>query len=182
MGVGHSDPWVELHMWPQWMWAQKSSKGHLGSLTFLLKFFVKNGHCIHILWCIFMGLWNNDTWLESQIWPQQKWGQRSSRGHWPLFKVFFFFFNGHCIHTLWCISMGVGHSDPLVESHTCDLNRCGVKSHLEVNWGHWKNGHCIHILWCICMGLGHNDTQVKSRMWPQQKRGQRSPRDRWPFS
>ena len=26
MGLGHSDPWVELHIWPQQKWV----KGHLG--------------------------------------------------------------------------------------------------------------------------------------------------------
>ena len=77
MGLGHNDPWVESHMWPQQMWGQRSSRvNNLGSS------FSKKVHCIHILWCIFMGLGHND--LESHIWPQQMWGQRSSRGQWPL--------------------------------------------------------------------------------------------------
>ena len=50
--------------------------------------FCKKGHCIHILWCIFMGLGHNDPWVESHIRPQQMWGQRSSRGQWPLVQVF----------------------------------------------------------------------------------------------
>ena len=133
MGLGHNDPCVESHMWPQQTWGQRSSrgqwplvqvsakrftvstyfdvfswdldtmilglshtcdlnrcgvKGHLGSMTFGSSFFCKKGHCIHILWCIFMGFGHNDPWVESHIWPQQMWGQRSSRGQWPLVKFF----------------------------------------------------------------------------------------------
>ena len=50
--------------------------------------FCKKGHCIHILWCIFMGLGHNDPWVDSHIRPQQMWGQRSSWGQWPLVQVF----------------------------------------------------------------------------------------------
>ena len=39
----------------------------------------KIDHCIHIHWCIVMGLGHNDPWVESHMWPQQTWGQRSSR-------------------------------------------------------------------------------------------------------
>ena len=56
----------------------------------------------------------------------------------------------HCIHIHRCIPMGLGHNDPweesyidvfpwdldtmiLGKSHTCDLNRHGVKGHLGVN-------------------------------------------------
>ena len=35
-----------------------------------------------------MGLGHNDPWVESHMWPQQMWGQRSSRGQWPLVQVF----------------------------------------------------------------------------------------------
>ena len=49
--------------------------------------FCKKGHCIHILWCIFMGLGHNDPWVESHMWPQQMWGQRSSRSQWPLVQI-----------------------------------------------------------------------------------------------
>ena len=45
-------------------------------------------HCIHIHWCIVMGLGHNDSWVESHMWPQQTWGQRSCRGQWPLVQVF----------------------------------------------------------------------------------------------
>ena len=48
----------------------------------------KIDHCIHIHWCIFMGLGHNDPWIESHMWPQQMWGQRPSRGQWPLVQVF----------------------------------------------------------------------------------------------
>ena len=72
-------------------------------------------HCIHIHWCIPMGLGHNDPWVESHMWPRQMWGQRSSRGQWPLVQVFCK--KGHCIHILWCIFMGLGHNDPWVDSH-----------------------------------------------------------------
>ena len=63
--------------------------------------FCKIDHCIHIHWCIVMGLGHNDPWIESHMWPQQTWGQRSSRGQWPLVQVFGK--KGQCIHILWCI-------------------------------------------------------------------------------
>ena len=63
--------------------------------------FCKIDHCIHIHWCIVMGLGHNDPWVESYMWPQQTWGQRSSRGQWPLVQVFGK--KGQCIHILWCI-------------------------------------------------------------------------------
>ena len=50
--------------------------------------FCKIDHCIHIHWCIVMGLGHNDHWVESHMWPQQTWVQRSSRGQWPLVQVF----------------------------------------------------------------------------------------------
>ena len=61
----------------------------------------KIDHCIHIHWCIPMELGHNDPWVESHMWPQQTWGQRSSRGQWPLVQVFGK--KGQCIHILWCI-------------------------------------------------------------------------------
>ena len=61
----------------------------------------KIDHCIHIHWCIVMGLGHNDPWVEAHMWPQQTWGQRSSRGQWPLVQVFGK--KGQCIHILWCI-------------------------------------------------------------------------------
>ena len=48
----------------------------------------KIDHYIHIHWCIPMGLGHNDPWVESHMWPLQMWGQRSSRGQWPLVQVF----------------------------------------------------------------------------------------------
>ena len=64
--------------------------------------FCKIDHYIHIHWCIVMGLGHNDPWVESHTWPQQTWGQRSSRGQWSLVQVFGK--KGQCIHILWCIS------------------------------------------------------------------------------
>ena len=63
--------------------------------------FCKIDHCIHIHWCIVMGLGHNDPWVESHMWPQQTRGQSSSRGQWPLVQVFGK--KGQCIHILWCI-------------------------------------------------------------------------------
>ena len=113
MGLGHNDPWVESHMWPQQMWGQRSSRGQWPSVQVF--FWQKRLLYPHVLWCIFMGLEHSDPWVESHMWPQQMWGQRSSRGQWPLVQVFCK--KGPCIHILWCIFMGVGHSDPWVESH-----------------------------------------------------------------
>ena len=62
--------------------------------------FCKIDHCIHIHWCIVMGLGHNDPWVESHMWLQQTCCQRSSRGQWPLVQVFGK--KGQCIHTLWC--------------------------------------------------------------------------------
>ena len=50
--------------------------------------FCKIDHCIQIHWCIPMGLGHKDRWVASHMWPQQTWGQRSSRGPWPLVQVF----------------------------------------------------------------------------------------------
>ena len=111
MGLGHNDPWVESHMWPQQMWGQRSSRGQWP----LVQVSCTKGHCIHILWCIFMGLGHNDPWVESHIRPQQMWSQRWSRSQWPWFKLLQI--KGHCIHILRCIFMGLGHDDPWVESH-----------------------------------------------------------------
>ena len=49
--------------------------GHLGVKYDLWFKFLKKGYCIDKRWGIFVG--------ESHMWPQQEWGQRSSRGYWP---------------------------------------------------------------------------------------------------
>ena len=143
--------------------------------------FSKKVHCIHILWCIFMGHGHNDPWVASHIRPQQMWGQRSSRGQWPLVGNLQ---KGHCIHILWCIFIGLGHNDPWVESHMWPQKMW----HQRSSRGQWpllqafcKKGQCIHILWCIFMGLGHNDPWVESHIRPQQMWGQRSSRGQWPL-
>ena len=61
----------------------------------------KIDHFIHIHWCIVMRLGHNDPWVESHMWLQQTWGQRSCRGQWPLVQVFGK--KDQCIHILWCI-------------------------------------------------------------------------------
>ena len=89
MGLGHNDPWVESHMWPQHTWVQRSSRGQWP----LVLVFEKKGHFTHILWCIFMGLGHNDLWVESHMWHQQTWGQRSSKGQWPVVSTYFYVFS-----------------------------------------------------------------------------------------
>ena len=49
MGLGHNDPWVESHMWPQQTCRQRSCRGQWP----LVQVFGKKDQCIHILWCIF---------------------------------------------------------------------------------------------------------------------------------
>ena len=96
--------------------------------------FCKIDHCIHIHWCIVMGLGHNDPWVESHMWPQQTWGQRSSRGQWPLVQVFGK--KGQCIHILWCIFK----SNITMIARVCDResrrdtwfeNRLGLHSHVK---------------------------------------------------
>ena len=60
--------------------------GQVGVCMYVV-IFGKIDHCIRIHWCIPMGLGHNDPWVESHMWPQQMWGQRSSRGQWPLLQV-----------------------------------------------------------------------------------------------
>ena len=88
--------------------------------------FCKIDHCVHIHWCIPMGFGHNDPWLESHLWPQQMWSQRSSRGQWPLVQVLAK--KVPCIHILWCIFMGLGHNDPWVESHMWPQQMWGQRS------------------------------------------------------
>ena len=61
MGVGHNDSWVELHMRHEHMRGQRSSKCHLGLLTFWLKFLK--------MVSIFMGLGHYDPWVDLHISP-----------------------------------------------------------------------------------------------------------------
>ena len=75
--------------------------------------FSKIDHCIHIHWCIPMGLEHNDPWVESHMWTQQTWGQRSSRGQWPLVQVF----TKRSLYPHKWIFMGRSYNDPWVESH-----------------------------------------------------------------
>ena len=145
--------------------------------------FCKIDNCIHIHWRIPMGLGHNDPWAQSHMWPQQMWGQRSSRGQWPLVQVLAKSFT---ISTYFDVFfMGIGQNDPWVESHMWPQQMWGQRSSrgqwplVQVFFG--KKGHCIHILWCIFMGLGHNDPWVESHMWPQQMWGQRSSRGQWPL-
>ena len=143
--------------------------------------FCKIDHCIHIHWCIPMGLGRNNPWAESHMWPQQTWGQRSLGVNDLWFK---FVKKGSLYpHTLMYFFIRLGHNDPWVETHIWPEQTWGQRS----SKGQWplvegfEKGHCIHILWCIFMGLGHNDTWVVSHMWPQQTWGQRSSRGQTTF-
>ena len=141
----------------------------------------KIDHCIHIHWCIPMGLGHNDPWVESHMWPQQMWGQRSSRGQWPLVQVFA---KRVTVSTYFDVFSWDLDTMILGKSHICDVNSCGVKGHLGVNdlWFKFFAKkvtvytcqrdillfivYCnisLHILWCIFMGLGHNDPWVEQR-------------------
>ena len=51
------------------MWDQRSSKGHLGLLTFRLKFLKK------MVSNVFSWDLDNDPWVNSHISPLQVWGQ-----------------------------------------------------------------------------------------------------------
>ena len=76
-------------------------------------------HSVHVVFCklwllyphtkiIPMGLAHNDPWVESHMWPQQMWGQRSS-GEWGSMTFGSSVWKkGHCI--LWCIFMGLVHN------------------------------------------------------------------------
>ena len=77
----------------------------------------------HIYWCIPMGLGFNDPWVESHMWPQQTWGQRSSRGLWPLVQVFE---KRVTVSTYFDVFSWDFDTMILGWSHTCDLNRLGV--------------------------------------------------------
>ena len=121
MGVKDSDPCVESHMWPQRMWGQRSCRGQ-----WPFKVLEKWSLYSHTLMYLH-GTWTQ-WYLGRVMWPEQKLGQRSSRSHWYLK----FSKNGHCIHTLWCISMGVGHSDHWVELYMWPQN-WGQRS----SRGHW---------------------------------------------
>ena len=92
--------------------------------------FCKIDHCIHIHWCIVMGLRHNDPWVESHMWLQQTWGQRSSRGQWPLVQVFGK--KGQCIHILWCIFK----SNITMIAKVCDR---------ESRWDTWFENHLVSV-------------------------------------
>ena len=57
----------------------------------------------------------------------------------------------------------------LMEGHTYDPTKKGVKGHLWIIWGHYPQmvkictiGHCILILWWIFMGLGQKNIVVRA--------------------
>ena len=53
VGLGHSDPLVELHMWPLQQVAQRSSRGHWHDLVFVQVFLNKCWLCPHsLIWSV----------------------------------------------------------------------------------------------------------------------------------
>ena len=142
--------------------------------------FCKIDHCIHIHWCIFMGLGHNDPWVESHMYLNK----RGVRGHLGVNDLWFkFLIKGSLYpHTLmyfhgtWTqLSLGrVTHVTSTDLGSKVILGSMTFGSIL-------KKGYCIHILWHIFMGLGYNDPWVEIHMWPQQKWSQRSSWGHWPF-
>ena len=101
-----------------------------------------------------MRLGHYDPWVESHMWPQQMWGQRLSRGQWPLVQVFekrslyshtLMYFYGTWIQ--W--SLG---SVTYVTSTKVRLKV--ILGSLTFWLNFLKNSHCIYIFWCITMGVG----------------------------
>ena len=114
--------------------------------------FCKIDHCIHIHWCIVMGLGHNDPWVESHMWPQQTWGQRSSRGQWPLVQVFWK--KGQCIHILWCIFK----SNITMIAKVCDR---------ESRWDTWFEDRLVFFLYFASLSSLARKTTKGSRTCPQ---------------
>ena len=83
MVLGHNDPWVESHMWPLQTWGQILSRGQWPLVVVVVFFFLKKGSLYPHTLMYFIGLSHNYPWVESHVWPQQTWGQRSPRGQWP---------------------------------------------------------------------------------------------------
>ena len=138
-----------------------SSRGHWPLVKFLIE-----DHCIHMPWCISMGVEHSNSWVESHIWQQQSWGQRSSRGCLGIFtfllKVFWL------LYPLYC--MGLGHNDTWVKSHMWHLQKWGQESsrgHLPFHFKGFKNDHFIHTIWCISMGVWQSNPWVESYLWTQ---------------
>ena len=144
--------------------------------------FSKKVHCIHILWCIFMGLGHNDPWVESQMWPQQMWGQRSSRGQWPLVQVFWQKRSLYP-HTLMYFH-GTWTQCENTSKYVDTVNlfaKTWTKGHwpLDDVWPHICWGHmCDSTQGSLCPSP---NPWVESHMWPQQMWGQRSSRGQWPL-
>ena len=68
-------------------------RGHLGVSDLWFKVLKKGSLYPHTL------MYFHGTWAESHMWPHQTWGQRSSRGQWPLVQVSFWK-KCHYPHTL----------------------------------------------------------------------------------
>ena len=106
--------------------------------------FCKIDHCIHIHWCIVMGRGHNNPWVESHMWPHQTWGQRSSRGQWPLVQIFGK--KGRCIHILWCIFK----SNITVIAKVCDRESrrdLWFENHLVLPW--YYNFMKSYFVWIV---------------------------------
>ena len=133
-----------------------------------------------------MGLEHNDRWVESHMWPQQMWVQRSSRGQWPLDQIFE---KRVTVSTYFDVFSWDLDTVILEKSHTCDLNRLGVKGHLGVNYLWFKflkkkvtvSTYFDIFSWDLNKYDPWIESHMESHMWPQQTWGQRSSRGQWPL-
>ena len=96
---------------------------------------------------------HNDPWVESHMWPQQMWGQRSSRGQCPLVQVFqkrvtvSMYFHTH----MWP-QQPWGQRSSRGQWPFSHLNRYGVKSNItmivqvcdpESRWDSWFENRLV---------------------------------------
>ena len=102
VGLGHNDPWVESHMWPQQTWGQRLSRDQWPLVQVFEKRVTVSTYLMY-----FCATWTQWLWVESHMWPQQTWSQKSCRGQWPLVQVFER--KGHCIHHR-LIKTQIGHA------------------------------------------------------------------------
>ena len=144
--------------------------------------FWKKGHCIHILWCIFIRLGYNNPWVESHMWPQQTWGQRSSRGQLPLVKGF------EQKRSLYPHTLMYFHGTWTKWSFGSVTHVTATDLGSKVIWGQWplvegfeqKRSLYPHTLMYF-HGTWTQWSLGVSHMWPQQTWVPRLSRGQWPL-
>ena len=118
-------------------------------VVLLCGMFCKIDHCIHIHWCTPMELRQNDPWVESHMWIQQKWGRTSSWCHWPLVKVFekrslyphtLMYFHG-TLRIQWSLGR-------VTHVTSTEVRSTVILGSLTFLLSFWKTiNHYIHIIW-----------------------------------